>query len=419
MASDMVVALARATLDGFALFGHNSNRPRGEGASLVLTPGREHAPGEVVRASAIELPQVRQTWAVLAGRPGDAWGCTHGVNEKGVAIGCTPIETQLEGGDEPCLSDTDLVRLGLERSASARQAVEVVTDLVSRHGQGTPGSPHGRDTALLIADAQEAFVLETTGRHWVLGHVGSVRAVVGTCMLRQDWDRISRGLSDLAIARGWWPADGCKLDFAGALGRQGPDHAAALRRWGRATMTLEPHSGAVDLAVVRRLLRDQADMVARGSGPHPPEETTASLVVRLGPAPDDLPVAWYSPGSPAVNVYLPVFPVGDLPPAYEGPLWLALTAILEEGRRNPELHALLHSALAGLQEQLDEHLHDFAGEARHLHRRGAVDELRRLASSFMQYSVERLEEMLDALCLRPGESSRKQPAEMIEEGANF
>jgi len=100
-------------------------------------------------------------------------------------------------------------------------------------------------------------VLEATGPHWALGHVGSVRAVAGTCMMRQDWDRISRGLSDLAIARHWWPQDGCKLDFAGALSRPGPDHARALRRWGRATMTLETTAGRWTCRCCDGLLRDR------------------------------------------------------------------------------------------------------------------------------------------------------------------
>ena len=68
MASDMMVALARATADGRAFFGHNSNRPRGEGCSLVRTPGRHFAPGEVLALARTRVPQVRHTWTVVAGR---------------------------------------------------------------------------------------------------------------------------------------------------------------------------------------------------------------------------------------------------------------------------------------------------------------------------------------------------------------
>src|SRR5262249_53890033 len=63
MASDMVVALARATAGGQTLFGHNSNAPGGLPPSLARLPGRAFAPGEKVRATYLELPQVRQTHA--------------------------------------------------------------------------------------------------------------------------------------------------------------------------------------------------------------------------------------------------------------------------------------------------------------------------------------------------------------------
>ena len=42
-------------------------------------------------------------------------------------------------------------------------------------------------------------------------------AVSDRCHLRQDWDRISRGLADLVISQGWWPENGSKVDFAGSL----------------------------------------------------------------------------------------------------------------------------------------------------------------------------------------------------------
>ncbi len=414
MASDMVVALARATADGATLFGHNSNRPPGEAASLVLTPGREHSPGETVRATQLSLPQARHTWAVLGGRAGAAWGYVHGVNEKGVAIGCTALDTRL-GGEEQGLTGPDLVRLGLERSATACQAMEAITDLIGRHGQGQAGC----DSALLISDVREAYVLEATGRHWVLAQVGSVRAVCGTCLLRQDWDRISRGLADLAIQRGWWPEDGCKLDFAGALGRPGPEHARAMRRWGQATLMLEVHSGQVDQALLRRLLREQAEQASAGEE----EQTAASLVVRLGAA-EDVPLAWCAFGTPAAELYLPVFPLGDLPEAYAddagsgSPLWRCLEALGRDARRDRVFGDTLRSALEGLQHRLDEQLHEFLDEARPLYRQGAHDALGRLAGSFMQHSVERLEELLDTLRSRPGESTHR-PSELMAQGANF
>ena len=86
MASDMLVALARATPDRTTLFGHNSNGRRGEGATLVQTPGREHAPGEW-QVAATALPRLR-----IAGRLMQDLG----INVSGAALALELIEAQRE-----------------------------------------------------------------------------------------------------------------------------------------------------------------------------------------------------------------------------------------------------------------------------------------------------------------------------------
>src|SRR5439155_20492108 len=136
---------------------------------LARTPGGSHAPDERVRATFIELPQARRTHAVLGGRPGGSWGYCHGVNEHGVAAGCTRLRTRLRL-DAPGLSGPDLVRLALERGQTARQALLVLTDLITRFGQGAyPGCEDERayDAAFLIADSREAYLVEASGPSWV------------------------------------------------------------------------------------------------------------------------------------------------------------------------------------------------------------------------------------------------------------
>src|SRR5262249_46449957 len=118
---------------------------------------------------------------------------------------------------------------------------------------GDPGEP---DHAFLVADGEEAFAAEATGTHWAIQEVREVRAVASRSQIRQDWNRISRGLSDLAIARGWWPEDGSKLDFAAVVGQAAPNAPAALRRWGRATVLLEQENGHLTPAYLRSLLSD-------------------------------------------------------------------------------------------------------------------------------------------------------------------
>ena len=392
MGCDMLVALSRATRDGGTLFGHNCNRPGDEELALVREPGRTFAPGETVQAGDRPLPQVRRTHTVLAGRRPGQWGYEHGLNEHGVSIGLTTIRTKRAQGP-PALTGPELLRLGLERAASARQAVDVLTDLVGRHSQGA--AELEVDPAFLITDAREAFVVEMFGPHWAVQHVGEVRAVSDVCHLRQDWDHLSPGLADLAIARGWWPGDGSKLDFAGVAAPEGGDNAASLRRWGRATLLLEQENGQVNLPVVRRILSDHAGGFGNLGGAsalcqHAPARTAASLITQSGPG-DALPVAWYSFGPPCANVYFPLFPAGEFPNAFLAPQGGAggqphVAGGIREAQRPPSV--LPRNALAGLQERFDRETGEFLAEAAELRQRGEADQLPRLAELFMRHVLE-------------------------------
>src|SRR5262249_18038354 len=154
-------------------------------------------------------------------------------NEHGLAIGSGRLRTKL-AAEVPGLTGTALVRLALERSRTAAQAVDLITDLVERHGQGE----EEEDSSFLVADPREACLIECAGSHWVLQEIGQVRAASSVSTIHQDWVRISRGLSGQVIGRGWWAADGSKLDF-GAVAPDAVGRDSALRRWGRATYLLE------------------------------------------------------------------------------------------------------------------------------------------------------------------------------------
>ncbi len=418
MASDMVVALARATAEGQTLFGHNCNRPAGEVQALVRVPGRPFAPGETIRLAHLTLPQVRHTCTVLACRRVGQWGYVHGVNEHGVAVGVTAIRTRL-AGERPGLLGGDLVRLGLERGASARQAVDVLTDLIARHGQADVGED-GRpcDSAFLVADGKEAFALEAAGPFWAEQVIGSVRAVSDVCHLRQDWDRISRGLSERTITRGWWPANGSKLDFAGSLGAYHGDDAAGLRRWGRATLLLEQQSGQIDVPFLRRLLSDHCrvplddvdtvrpapdlSLCRHAVGPED-TATAVSLIVATGAA-GSLPVAWWAFGPPCSTLYFPLVLAGDLPAAFEadGPdeactVWRLARRAAAVGQAH-DGGAALREAFAALQEQFDQDAREFLSEAAVLQQQGDAARLHRLAGSLMQHNLERWENICDEVC---------------------
>jgi dipeptidase len=427
MRGDMVVALPQATAQGHTLFGHNLHhtpardveggcrevpgpphfeRGRGwEGTSppfrLIHEPGRSFPPGESVQTSTLNLPQVRQTFAVWGGRFRETWGYAHGVNERGLAIGNTPVRTRL-GQEGPALDGSDLTRLALERAECARHAVEVLTDLIGKHGQGRQET----GTAFLIADGREAFVLEACGRYWALQTVGRVRAVSDFCYLHQDWDRIARGLADEAIARGWWPGDGSKLNFTQAFG-SAEDATAGLPRWGRATLLLEEHYGRADLAFFRHLLGDHGPPSGRAAlcrhagmptASRPAEEapvTEASLIAELPSTPEELPLVWLALGPPCLSVYLPVVLMGDLPRALcdEGPGGIAARLSLLREEAPPQR---LRPLFSRLNERLDQDSREFLAEAKHLALAGSREELHALAGSFMQHAVDHFEDLCAA-----------------------
>src|SRR5207249_7970283 len=130
MGSDLVVALGRATVNGQTLFGQNCHRPAGDSIVLRRIPGRDFAPDEILKTPHAELPQARRTCTVLGAHWHGDWGYLHGVNEHQVAAGCAAWRSKLAGGGQGLLG-TDLVRLVLERAASAGQAVSALTDLIA------------------------------------------------------------------------------------------------------------------------------------------------------------------------------------------------------------------------------------------------------------------------------------------------
>src|ERR1051325_10046564 len=176
MGSDILVALKEASANGSTLFGLNHHAAPGARHRLISARGRMHDAGEIAHTSTLDVPQARQTFSVFGVQPREQWGFVHGVNENRVVLGVTEWTSRLPC-DAKALGGPDLVRLVLERCRSAHHGVEVLTDLLERHVLAA-----GNDLIFLIADANEAFVLEASGHLWALLECGHLRVVTDAAM---------------------------------------------------------------------------------------------------------------------------------------------------------------------------------------------------------------------------------------------
>ena len=151
-----------------SFFAKNSDRSPNEVQVLEHHPGRQGLSG-MVNCTYISIPQAERTYEVLLSRPAWMWGAEMGVNEFGLCIGNEAVFTKGTYG-KTGLTGMDMVRLALERSGTAREALELLISLLETYGQGgNCGYDHDfyYDNAFLIMDRQELFVLETAGKQWV------------------------------------------------------------------------------------------------------------------------------------------------------------------------------------------------------------------------------------------------------------
>lgn len=327
---DTLVATGSATSSGVTIFGKNSDREPNEAQHLVQIPAAVHPQGSRVRCTYVEIPQAPETCAVLLSKPFWIWGAEIGVNEHGVAIGNEAVFSRIPSPKQERLIGMDLLRLGLERASSASQAVSVITDLLEQYGQGGNcgyAHPSYYHNSFLVADSQEAWVLETVEQRWAAKRVEEVYTISNGLTIGGEWDQASDDLADFAIRKGWcrgrkdFNFAGCYSDFLYTR------FSDSRHRRSCSTGILNNRRGRIDIHTVLSALRDHGEAgkayrpdhslfrwqlcVHATAGPVINSQSTGSLSAILGPGG---PLVFATGTSaPCTSIYKPVWPDAPLP----------------------------------------------------------------------------------------------------------
>ncbi|CAO2645053.1 Scrn2 [Lemmus lemmus] len=270
---DCFVSVPPASAIPAVIFAKNSDRPRDEVQEVVFIPAGTHTPGSRLQCTYIEVEQVWKTHAVILSRPSWLWGAEMGANEHGVCIGNEAVWTKEPVGEEEALLGMDLLRLALERSRTAQEAVHVIAGLLDRYGQG--GScreepvPFCYHNTFLLADRTEAWVLETAGRLWAAQRIqGGARNISNQLSIGTDISAEHPELRRHAKAQGWWTGQGT-FDFAEVFSlTQQPVRMEAAKARFRA-------GRRITAEVMMDILRNKEGGICMDSGGF---RTTASMV---------------------------------------------------------------------------------------------------------------------------------------------
>lgn len=283
---DTFIAFSPMTEPGRVIFGKNSDRPRGESQNIRRYPAQTFPEESKLKCTYLEIPQVTQTFGVLLSQIDWMWGAEMGANECGVVIGNEAVWTTVpdEPEDGSYLLGMDLVRLGLERGSTAKEAMGVVTQLLECHGQGGACAENDPsftyDNSYIIADAKEAWILETAGRHWVAKRIErGGRNISNGLTIRTEYDLSSPNLKEFAKKMGLWNGTGT-LDFAKCFSMGGIDKDKGSRQACGCRM-LEKYSTSESFgsAEMTKILQDHGSGICM----HGSFETTASMISEWGP----------------------------------------------------------------------------------------------------------------------------------------
>jgi dipeptidase len=213
-----------ASADGSVIISYHCDAG-GAYATLGITPAMDHPPGEMIDAGPRDpvtkaprgrIPQVPHTYKTVGL-----------MNEHQLSVSETTF-----GGREELINTNalmeypHLMQLALQRARTAREAIQVITQLVADYGYASEGE------SISIADTQEAWILEIvgTGPGGKGGAWAAMRVPDGEISCHANHSRLgeiprndpanclySENVESLAVSKGWYdPKSGQPFRFCDA-----------------------------------------------------------------------------------------------------------------------------------------------------------------------------------------------------------
>ncbi len=174
-----VIAGRHTTIAGAVIMGVNNDWPGSPGQVHHKPHKRYDKADTFLTVKGIKIPQVPETYAYThtvcdyeTGTRALSWA--DGMNENQVAVGMMGVYTFHNAqGDNDLLEADDISILILERGRTARQAIQMIGELIDEYGYSVSSIEGGEGAVTLaISDPKEGFFLELVpGGLWVAKRV--------------------------------------------------------------------------------------------------------------------------------------------------------------------------------------------------------------------------------------------------------
>jgi len=333
-----------ASVTGSPVFCHLEDNGVDDAVHLVYFPRMRH-PAEMIKLSQIEIPQVSETFAywgivlapdtpmskeAVAEAPTSTW-ILCGMNEYGVSIGGHGVSSKEPISKKKGLSFFEVIKLVMERTRNAREAVNLIGQLAEEHGQ----TGMGTDNAYCVGGSDGGWIVEVAARNWVAKRCpdDGIITYANQYLIESEWDSSSADLINYAERRGWYVpgrSGGKPFSFRGCYGKNFDMPYNTLREQ-RMRSLLDDKVGHITIQDIIELTRDHYEgteysrytTIDKGTSkepyPYPPHKspyrticvprTQASMVCTSR---SDMPreignIMWLCMSSPCSSVYLPIY----------------------------------------------------------------------------------------------------------------